>query len=160
MTNQYIYMIFGHKICVIFLFYNEYYMYSTFHYRNGRSCQNWNVRVIMPFQANTQLSPPQVYWCVRATHLFSFMCILFFCCFFFVLCLVINVACVSGLSILDCPFGFLQSLFNQNQDTANKHLCTFNMYSDTSSLCRNTSNIGQFNKHRDTTKKYRDRNFQ
>jgi hypothetical protein len=31
MTNQY--MIFGHKICVIFLFYNEYHIYSTFQYR-------------------------------------------------------------------------------------------------------------------------------
>ena len=36
--------------------------------------------------------------------LFGFLCFLLF---VFVLCLVSTVAHVSGLSILDCPFGFL-----------------------------------------------------
>jgi hypothetical protein len=31
--------------------------------------------------------------------------------FAFVLYLVSNVACVSGLSIRDCPFGFLKRLY-------------------------------------------------
>jgi hypothetical protein len=29
-----------------------------------------------------------------------------------VLCLVPNAACVSGLPMLDCPFGFLKQLYN------------------------------------------------
>ena len=33
--------------------------------------------------------------------------------FVFVLCLVPNVACFSGLSILDCPFCLLQKPINQ-----------------------------------------------
>ena len=36
----------------------------------------------------------------------------FFAFFVFVLCVVPNVACVSVLSILDCPFSFLERLFS------------------------------------------------
>ena len=51
---------------------------------------------------------------IRVTNRFSFPCcvVLLFCCFYFILlvfilCRVPNVAFVSGLSILDCSFGFL-----------------------------------------------------
>ena len=43
---------------------------------------------------------------VRVTHLVSFLCSS--CFFFFIQCLVPNIANVSGLSIFDCPFGFSQ----------------------------------------------------
>ena len=42
---------------------------------------------------------------------FSFLCCVFFVLFVFVPSLVSNAACFSGWSILDCPFGFLQRLF-------------------------------------------------
>jgi hypothetical protein len=34
-------------------------------------------------------------------------CVVFYMLFVFVLCLVSNAVCVSGLSIVDCHFGFL-----------------------------------------------------
>ena len=34
-------------------------------------------------------------------------CVVFFVLFFLVMCLVPSVSVVSGLSIIDCPFGFL-----------------------------------------------------
>jgi len=43
---------------------------------------------------------------VRVAPLFSFLCCVF-CLLVFVLCLVSNVVCVSGLSILGCPSAFL-----------------------------------------------------
>ena len=107
MTNQY--MIFGHKICVIFLFYNEYYMYSTFHYRNGRSCPNWNARVIMPFQANTQLGPPQVYWCVCYSSFKLSVCVFCFVVVFSSSCVLSPMLPVS----LDCPFLIAPSVFSR-----------------------------------------------
>jgi hydrogenase-4 membrane subunit HyfE len=51
-------------------------------------------------------SPPFFVGRIRVAHLLIF-------CVVFVLCLdscVPSVACFSGLSILDCPFGFLQRL--------------------------------------------------
>jgi hypothetical protein len=64
-------------------------------------------------------SPPDIWWCLCWSPGFTPRCLvvsvliifLVFCCIFilfvFVLCLVPNVACVSRLSILDYPFGFL-----------------------------------------------------
>ena len=45
----------------------------------------------------------------------NFILLVFFCLvvFFFVFCLVANVAWVSGLFIPHCPFSFLQSLFKE-----------------------------------------------
>ena len=49
---------------------------------------------------------------VRVAHLFSFLCcVICFVCLCHVSC-VLNVACFSGLSILDSPFGFLYHLLN------------------------------------------------
>lgn len=49
---------------------------------------------------------PRGFGQVRVAHLFSFLCCIF--CIVFVLCLIItSVAWISGLSTLDCPFGFL-----------------------------------------------------
>lgn len=44
----------------------------------------------------------------------AFCFMFFFICFVFVLCLVLNVASISGLSILDCSFGFLSCLFTKH----------------------------------------------
>ena len=60
------------------------------------------------------LGPLQKLGWVRVTRCFSFVCVLFLC--FFAVCLrpvycVTSVAGFSGLSILDCPFGFLYLLF-------------------------------------------------
>ena len=50
------------------------------------------------------MSSPPDFGGVRVAHLFSFLrCVSFI----FVMCLVSSVAIVSGLSILDCRFGFL-----------------------------------------------------
>ena len=46
--------------------------------------------------------------------LFGFLCFLLF---VFVLCLVSTVAHVSGLSILDCPFGFLKRVLHVCSNT-------------------------------------------
>jgi hypothetical protein len=43
---------------------------------------------------------------IRVAHLFSFLCCVL-CLFVLVLCIVLNVACVSGLSKIDPPFCFL-----------------------------------------------------
>ena len=40
---------------------------------------------------------------------FLVFCVVFYMLFVFVLCLVSNAVCVSGLSIVDCHFGFLLS---------------------------------------------------
>jgi hypothetical protein len=53
------------------------------------------------------MGPPSKFGGVRVAHLFKLVC-----CFVFVLCLCLvscvpDVASVSGLSILDFPFGFL-----------------------------------------------------
>jgi hypothetical protein len=51
---------------------------------------------------------PQIFDGVCVDHLFSFLFhFYFFILFVFVLCLVPNVACISRLSILGYPFGFL-----------------------------------------------------
>ena len=50
------------------------------------------------------LSSPSVFGGVRVTHLFTFLCCVLFC---LSSSCVPNVASVSGLSILDLPFGFL-----------------------------------------------------
>ena len=57
----------------------------------------------------TPVSFPSFFYGVRIAYSFRFLCC--FVLFVFVLCLVPNVACVSGLSIIDCPFGFLEPLF-------------------------------------------------
>jgi len=44
---------------------------------------------------------------VRVAYLFALFFVLWFVLLIFVLYLVSNVSCISGLSILDCPFGFL-----------------------------------------------------
>ena len=52
-------------------------------------------------------SPPVLFCGVSLAHVFSFLCyVSCFVCLCPVSC-VINVASVSGLSILDCPFSFL-----------------------------------------------------
>ena len=49
---------------------------------------------------------------VCVTYLFRCLCcVSFFYLFFFPVCCMPNVTSVSGLSILDCPFGFLQRSF-------------------------------------------------
>jgi hypothetical protein len=49
-----------------------------------------------------------LFYVVRVLHLFFiFLCCVFLFWFIFVLCLVSNVSCFSGLSILECTFGFL-----------------------------------------------------
>jgi len=60
-----------------------------------------------------ELEPPPVFGEVHAAHFFSFLC-----CVLFLLCFACAVSCVpnfdptvSGLSILDCSFGFLWHLF-------------------------------------------------
>ena len=55
------------------------------------------------------LGSPTVFGSVRVVHLFSVLCSVLCFCF---ICLrpvsyVLNVASVYGLSISDCPFGFL-----------------------------------------------------
>jgi hypothetical protein len=57
------------------------------------------------------MRPPSKFGGVRVAHLFK-LSVLCVCCFVFVLCLCLvscvpDVASVSGLSILDFPFGFL-----------------------------------------------------
>ena len=52
-------------------------------------------------------SSPSVWW-VGVAHLFSFQCyVSYFVCLCTVSC-VLNVACVSGLSLLDYPFGLFR----------------------------------------------------
>ena len=67
---------------------------------------------------SSRLSPkkqelPQVFEGIRVSHLFIFLCyvVFLFCfvCLLLVSCLL-NVAIVFGLSILNCPFGFLLRL--------------------------------------------------
>ena len=65
---------------------------------------NTRNRNCLPFM-NILCHPPPLH---PAYLVFNF---LVFCVVIFVLCLVINVSCVSGLSILDYPFTFLQRLF-------------------------------------------------
>ena len=65
------------------------------------------------FTCHEHLGSPPVFGGVRVAHLFSFLCCVVLFCF---VCLrlescVNGVASVSGLSILDCPIGFLYHLF-------------------------------------------------
>jgi hypothetical protein len=60
---------------------------------------------------------------VRVTHLFNFMSWSVFYSFVFVLCLVYNVASVSGLFITDYTFGFLWSLLITQWSCI--HFCSF-----------------------------------
>jgi hypothetical protein len=71
-----------------------------------------NIRVTWRVSYNRQellslpqhMSSPPDFGGVRVAHHFSFLrCVSFI----FVMCLVSSVAIVSGLSILDCRFGFL-----------------------------------------------------
>ena len=58
------------------------------------------------------LGPPTVFYGVHVTNRFSFQCFVLFCfeCLPPISC-ASKVTSVSGLSILDCPFGFLLPLF-------------------------------------------------
>jgi len=53
---------------------------------------------------NYWVHPPGFWW-VNVVYLLSFLCFVLFC--LSSSCLVLGVVCVSGLFILDCPFGFL-----------------------------------------------------
>jgi hypothetical protein len=61
------------------------------------------------------LGSPLVFWSGQCcSSFYSFLC-----CVLVVwphLCLVLNITCFSGLSIFDCPFGFLLRLFKGPQD--------------------------------------------
>jgi hypothetical protein len=59
------------------------------------------------FTSRKSLDLPPGFGGVHVAHLFSLLCCaLCFVCVHPVSC-VLNIACVSGLSILDCPIGFL-----------------------------------------------------
>ena len=71
---------------------------------DGESIHCFHVPLVSPFTVSVY--PPQFYSEVLVACPFSFLCCDFVL-FVFVLCLVPNVACVSGLSIFDGIFGFL-----------------------------------------------------
>ena len=71
-------------------------------------------RNCLPYE-NTGVTLGFVVWSVLLI-IFSFQCCVFNV-FFFVLCFVPNMGPVSGLSIIDCPFGFLYRLYYNKQNT-------------------------------------------
>jgi hypothetical protein len=65
-------------------------------------------------QRHWRLSPEKVCILVGSVLIiFLVFCAVIFVLLFFILCLLSNVVCVSGLTILDYHFGFLQRLFNK-----------------------------------------------
>ena len=80
----------------------------------------YNHKYMLSFKKQEQLTlpeqldsppPPPIFWWVHVVYLLVFCVVFFFVLFVFVPSLVSNAACFSGWSILDCPFGFLQRLF-------------------------------------------------
>jgi hypothetical protein len=77
---------------------------KTFQYSE---CKNYKRQELLIFRKH--MGSPPVFGGVCVAHLFSLLCCVAFLCFAYfnpVSC-VPNVASISGLSILDCTFGFL-----------------------------------------------------
>jgi hypothetical protein len=70
---------------------------------------NWQTQFYIFYSLD---SSPRDFGEVRVAHFFSFLYCVVFLCFICPVSCVPNDASVFGLSILDCPFGFLYRLFN------------------------------------------------
>ena len=147
-ANHYIYIdlcLWTENTCNISIFYDEYYMYWTFHYPMGVHVK-LGCKGHYAFSSKHLIGPTPRFIGVFVLLIFLVFCVcILFCCCFSSLCVLSSMLPVS----LDCPFFIAPSAFSRvylitlyNQDTSNKHLDTFNMHSDTSSLRRNTSNSG------------------
>jgi hypothetical protein len=88
--------------------YKEYHMFACWRYFIFH-CNTYSDYMFINCCAVKYMEHKMFWWGICYTSIWVSV---WLCFFVFVLCLVFDVACVSGLSFLDCPFGFLQHLFN------------------------------------------------